>query len=432
VLTEQEKGGFSDRLLKRELRRAGLEPREAALCTRLCYGVLQNRALLDFYLAGCSSIPLSRLEARVLNILRLGAYQTVFLDKTPDYAAVSACVDMARAVSNPKTAGYVNAVLRALLRKPTLPVPGGPTAQRLSVLYSQPLWQTETYLARLGEAETEALLAKNNEIPPLWIQHNPCRGTAEQLAISLVGEGVKLIPHPWLPGCFALENTGDMERLEAFRAGRFLVADPAARLAVLAADPRPGDRVIDGCAAPGGKSFLAAMAMEDRGEVLAFDIHPHKLTLLEKGRDRLGLTAVKAGLKDAGVSDPALFQSADLVVADLPCSGLGVVGKKPDIRYKREEDIRALPVLQLSLLQNLSRYVKPGGTLLYATCTLRREENEAVAQAFLAADPAFAPTPFALPEPIGPAVEGMFTLWPHKHETDGFFIAKFVRLPNSI
>lgn len=429
VLTGQEKGGWSDKLLKRELRQAELSGREAALCTRLCYGVLQQRTLLDFYLTAFSSIPLPRLEARVLNILRLGAYQILFLDKVPDYAGVSACVDMAKAVSNPRTAGFVNAVLRALARAQKLPEPGGSVVERLSVRYSQPPWQVETYLARLGEAETEALLAANNDITPTWIHRNPGKGDEQSLRDALAQEGARMQEHPWLPDCFSLEEAGDLERLSAYRDGLFLVADPAARLAVMAARPQPGWTVIDGCAAPGGKSFLTAMAMDNRGRVLSGDIHPHKMELLDKGGQRLGLTIVQPTLKDAGVFDPEWEATADLVIADLPCSGLGVVRKKPDIRYKKREELSALPGVQDRLLSNLSRYVRPGGLLLHITCTLRREENEDVSHRFLAGHPTFAAEPFALPAPVGAAPEGMLTLWPHRYGVDGFFIALYRRRP---
>jgi 16S rRNA (cytosine967-C5)-methyltransferase len=426
VLAASRRGGWPDRALKDELRRGRFSARDAALCTRLSYGVLQNEKLLDFYLAARSRLPLARLESGILDILRLGAYQMVFLDKVPDYAGVSVCVDMARALSGAKAAGYVNAVLRALLRGP-LPQPGGTDVERLSVLYSRPAWQVALYLNRLGADACEALLRADNGTPPTWVQTNPLRARMEALRERLAADGVDAEPHPFVPGCLALSRTGDIEALETYRAGWFLVADPAARLAVLAARPQPGETVIDGCAAPGGKSFLAAMEMQNRGQILACDIYGHKKTLLEKGAARLGLSAVTPRLKDAGVFDPSLEGSADLVIADLPCSGLGVVRKKPDIRNRSAEDVADLPSVQRRLLHNLARYVRPGGRLLYVTCTLRVEENEAVADDFLQTHSTFAPKPFTLPPPVG-GTDGRVTLWPHRVETDGFFIALFARM----
>lgn len=427
VLTAQEKGGWSDKLLKRELRQSCLSGADVALCTRLCYGVLQNRMLLDYYLAPHSHMPLRRLEARVLNVLRLGTYQIVMMDRVPDYAGVSECVALTKTVSGSKTAGYVNAVLRSLLREPTHRQPEGPACARLSVLYSQPQWQVDAYVKRLGEAEAEALLRANNEPAPLWVHVNALRTEPEALISALARDGVQAEPHSALPGCFSLSGHRDIEQLEAYQKGLFLVADPAARLAVMAANPRPGMRVIDGCAAPGGKSFFCAMAMDNTGHILSCDIHPHKITLLERGRDRMGFSVVTPCLKDAGVFDEALSVSADLVIADVPCSGLGIVRKKPDIRYKEVDDLEALPGLQQKLLENLANYVKPGGQLLYITCTLRPEENEAVCDAFAATNPAFLPEPFVLPAPYPQAMDGRLTLWPHRHDTDGFFVALFRR-----
>lgn len=427
VLSAVRRGGWSDGALKEELRRSGLCSRDAALCTRLVYGVQQNESLLDFYLAGHSTRPLGRLENRVLDILRLGAYQIVFLDKIPDYAGVSACVDMAREASGSGAAGYVNAVLRALARAPALPAPDGDFVRRMSVLYSHPAWLVENYLDRLDEAECEALLRANNGIPPLWIQANRLKCDGDALREALAADGAEALPHPFLPGCLALSHSGDPEALEAYRKGLFLIADPASRLGVMAAAPKPGDFVIDGCAAPGGKSFLAAVEMENTGRILSCDIHAHKMNLIKKGGARLGLSIVEPCLKDAAVFDPTLEKQADIVIADLPCSGLGVIAKKPDVRRKRPEDIQNLPAVQRRLLANLCRYVKPGGRLLYITCTLNRVENEDVATAFLEARPDFDSEPFTLPAPVGHISEGQVTLWPHRQETDGFFIALFRR-----
>ena len=426
VLVASEKGKWADSCLKRELKRNPLDKREAALCTRLCYGVLQNRRLLDFWLAPHSKIPLAKLEDKVRNILRMGAYQALMLDRIPGYAGVSSCVDLTRAISGDRASGFVNAVLRALLRSPRL-LPVGAACERLSVLYSLPEWQVEEYLSLLGEQETEELLRTQNDTPPLWVQVNPLRCTAEGLRDALAAEGVKTQPHPWLQDCVNLDAPGDIDELDAFRKGMFLVADPAARLAVMAADPRPGMAVLDACAAPGGKAFLAAFAMGNKGEVKALDIHPHKLTLLRRGCERLGLSIVRPALRDASVFDPALENSADLVLADLPCSGMGILRKKPDIRNKTQLEVADLPALQLRLLTNLARYVRPGGVLLYITCSLRRAENEDVADAFQLARGDFSPLPFPLPEPVGGAPHGRITLWPHRHGTDGFFLAKFRR-----
>ena len=234
-------------------------------------------------------------------------------------------------------------------------------------------------------------------------------------------------PHPWLPGCFLVSGTGNLETLPLFQSGAVYVQDPAAKLAALASGAAPGMRVLDCCAAPGGKSFAAAMQMENTGSILSCDLHPHKIALIEKNAARLGISILKAETRSAAEFDPALENGFDLVIADVPCSGLGVIRKKPDIRYKPLDAIERLPAVQTAILENVCRYVRPGGTLLYSTCTVRKEENEDVARTFLLAHPEFSPEPFAVPAGLDLKNEGYATLLPQKHAADGFFICKLRR-----
>jgi len=224
-----------------------------------------------------------------------------------------------------------------------------------------------------------------------------------------------------------IRETGDLEQLDSFRDGEFYVQDPASRLAVMAADVRPGMRVLDACAAPGGKSFALSIAMENTGEVISCDLHPHKKKLMEAGAKRLGLDCMKPQTADATMFRDEWEEAFDLVVADVPCSGLGVIRKKPDIRFKDMEPLESLPEVQSRILDNVSRYVKPGGVLLYSTCTLLERENEHIVNAFLESHKDFAAESFQLPEPIGVVQEGMLTLWPHRNDTDGFFFARLRR-----
>lgn len=238
-------------------------------------------------------------------------------------------------------------------------------------------------------------------------------------------EGAGAEPHPWLAGCLLLSGTGDMERLKPFQDGQFYIQDGAARLAVTAAGVTPGSRVLDCCAAPGGKSFAAAMEMENRGEIVSCDIHPHKIKLIEAGRDRLGLSIITPCLQNAAQTREEWLNSFDTVITDVPCSGLGIIRKKPDIRYKDPEALKGLPKVQRAILDNCARYVRPGGVLLYSTCTLLRQENEEIVEGFLSDDPRFELEPFALPK-FG-LQPGIMTFWPHIHQTDGFFVAKLRR-----
>lgn len=421
---------WSNGHLKKVLGESALDRRDAALATRLCFGVLQNRMLLDYYLQHYSTMKLGKMESKVLCNLRLGLYQMLFMTKIPTNAAVSEAVELTKKhCKNPRAAGMVNGVLRNLARHldelPTLD--RRDPATYLSLLYSHPKWLVEDLARRLPAGETEALLRWDNGEPPVTVQVNTCRTTTSAVIASLEGEGVTVQRHPWLPDCLVLSATGDLAQRQAYLDGSLYAQDPAAKLAVLAAGLTPGQKVLDVCAAPGGKSFAAAMAMEDRGEIRSCDIHAHKKGLIEAGAQRLGLTCITAQVADAKKPRKGWAGAFDTVIADVPCSGLGVIRKKPEIRYKKQEELTELPKIQGDILDNVAAYVRPGGVLLYSTCTLREEENEAVVSAFLAAHPDFCPEGFTLPGPIGEVAGGQCTLWPHRTETDGFFIAKLRR-----
>ncbi len=420
----ERQGAWSDGFLKRTLREGGLDRREAALATRLCFGVLQNRMLLDWHLARFCRMKLDRLELNALCNLRIAAYQFLFLDRIPASAAVNEAVELTRRhCKNPRAAGMVNAVLRAMLRAGELPqFSGTDKVETLSVKFSHPRWLTEAFVARLGEEDAARLLAADNEQPPAAAQVNTTRAPAEEVISALRAEGAEAEPHPWLTDCLILKNPGDLERLSAFQKGLFYIQDPAARLAVSAAGLAPGMRVLDACAAPGGKSFAAAIAMGNRGEVVSCDIHPHKIRLLTAGRDRLGLSAIVPVLQSGLEFRPEWEGGFDAVITDVPCSGLGVIRKKPDIRYKDPGSMEGLPAVQRAILDNCARYVRPGGVLLYSTCTLLERENEDVVDGFLAEEPRFALEPFSLPR-FGEQ-PGKMTFWPHIHHTDGFFAAR--------
>lgn len=426
----QRQGGWSDGALKKQLSAAELSGRDAALATQLCFGVLQNQMLLDFYLAKFSNIPLKRMEGKVVQTLRLGAYQMLFLTRIPHSAAVNSAVALVKAhCKNPRAAGMVNGILRSMERSlQNMPViPQGDPVAYLSTLYSHPEWLVKEFILSLGEEETAQLLAADNSQPPTAVMVNTTRTTVETLKAMLEADHVEAEPHPWLENCLLLSRTGDLERLEAFQQGLFYVQDPASRLSVLAAGAKPGMRVLDCCAAPGGKSFAAAIAMENQGEIVSCDLHPHKKKLIQAGADRLGLTIITPKTADGKVFRPEWESAFDLVLVDAPCSGLGVIRKKPDIRYKDPAPLADLPAVQLDILRNAARYVRPGGTLMYSTCTLLYRENGEVVETFLAENKAYKAETFTLPGPVGPVQSGSVTLWPHRHGTDGFFISKMRR-----
>lgn len=421
-------GAWADAALKAQLARDQLSPQDAALCSRIVYGVTQNRLLLDFYLAAyCSQKP-DHLQPPLLDILRLGAYQILFLDKVPDRAAVSEAVELAKRSGRGQAAGLVNAVLRKLSQNKNAlpPIPDRDEAKFLSIRYSHPKWLVKRLLELLGREEAEAFLAADNTAAPLTVQVNPLKTTPEKLTAELEALGVRVTPHAWVPGCLELFGTGDLTALEPFQAGHFLVQDGAAALAARAAAVTPGQRVLDVCAAPGGKSFGAAFAMEDRGEILACDLHENKLKRIQDGARRLGLTSIRTAAADGREFRPEWEAAFDTVLVDAPCSGLGIIRKKPDTRYKKADDLFTLPVVQQAILDNACRYVKPGGVLVYSTCTILPEENQQVTDAFLAQHRDFSREDLPLPDQAGQA-DGQVTLWPHRHDTDGFYICRMRR-----
>lgn len=421
---------WADAALGPALRRAGLAGAEAALCSRIVYGVLQNQSLLDFYLsAWCSQKP-EHLQPPLQDILRIGLYQILFLDKIPVSAAVNESVELAKLSGRGSAAGLVNAVLRRAGRERAAlpPIPDRDPVKYLSIRYSHPKWLVKRLLALLGREEAEAFLAVDNLPAPLTVQVNPLKTTAEDLTAALAAQGVTARPHAWVPGCLELTGAGDLTALKPFRNGDFLVQDGAAALVARVAGVKPGDRVLDVCAAPGGKSFSAAFAMENQGGILSCDLHENKLKRVREGAARLGITCIETAAADGQIFRPEWESAFDTVLVDAPCSGLGIIRKKPDARYKRAEDLFALPVIQDAILRNAARYVRPGGTLVYSTCTILPEENQQVTGAFLAETPAFERLPFDLPEPVG-ATEGEITLWPHRHGTDGFYICRMTRRP---
>ena len=319
-------------------------------------------------------------------------------------------------------------MLRQLsIHKEALPaLPDKDAVRALSVRYSHPRWLVKRLVALLGEAETEALLRLDNGVAPLTVQVNPLKTTAEALSAELEASGVGVRPHDWVPGCLELDHTGDLQALPAFREGKFLVQDGAAALVAQIAGVKPGNRVLDMCAAPGGKSFGAAMAMGNRGSILSCDLHENKLSRIREGAERLGISIIATAAADGRRENPDWLERFDVVMADVPCSGLGIIRKKPDTRYKSADELFALPVIQSAILTNAARYVRPGGTLVYSTCTILPEENEQVTDSFLAEHPDFVRTPFDLPG-HGSREGGQVTLWPQRHGTDGFYICRMTR-----
>ena len=418
-------GAWSNGVLKEYIQRDRLDSRDAALATRLCYGVLQNRGKLDFYLKQLLTGKLKDLHPVVRDILHLGLYQIYELDKIPDSAAVNEAVALAKKYcKNPKAGGLVNGVLRNAVRtRGQLKEPAS-YADR----YSHPDELVSLLKANLPKGKLEPMLIADNAAPQTVVQVNTLRITTAKLVERLEQEHVTAELHGWMKDCLVLSGTGSIEQLPSFKEGLFYVQDPAAKLSVVCAKlPKEEIRVLDCCSAPGGKSFAAAIAMEGRGQITSCDVHAHKTGLIENGAARLGLSNITARQQDATQNVPEWRNAMDVVIADVPCSGLGIIRKKPDIRYKNIAEMKELPALQLKILENQATYVKPGGVLLYSTCTVLKAENEDVVNAFLAQHDDFSLEPLELPEVFTKNETGMLTLIPGEYDTDGFFICRLRR-----
>lgn len=416
---------WSGASIDNSIKKNNFDGREAALISKMCLGVMQNTALCDFYInCYCSA----KLEPKVRDVLRLGVYQILFLDRIPDRAAVSESVELCRKHASARAAGLVNAVLRKIAdNKNALPeIPGKGTAEYLAVKYSHPSWIAEYAAKRHGYDFAEAFLKANNETPALTIQVNTLKISAEEYSKMLSDKGIEHRLSAEIPGGIELCG-GSAAALPGFENGLFYVQDRAARTAVEIAAPCDGMTVLDACSCPGGKSFAAGISMNNTGKILSCDIHEKKLNLVKTGAERLGIDIIQTSAADARVHDAAFEESFDVVIADVPCSGMGVIGKKPEIRNKTWDEISGMPKIQADIIENLASYVKPGGVLLYSTCTILHRENEDVVRAFLQAHPEFTAEPLPLPAAIENDGSGMLTLLPGKYHTDGFFICKLRR-----
>ena len=422
----RKEGAWSNGVLKEYVVRDRLDGRDAALAARLCYGVLQNRNKLDFYLKQLLTGKIKDLHPVVHDILHLGLYQIYEMDKIPESAAVNESVDLAKKYCKKQrfAPGLVNGVLRnAVKSKGSLKEPAS-----LEDKYSHPWELIKLLRDYVGKDRIEMMLCANNEAPSTTVQVNTLKTTLDQLKVQLEGEGVTAEPHGWMKDCLVLTGTGDLEKLNSFKEGLFYVQDPAAKLSVLCAElPQEEIRILDCCAAPGGKSFAAAMETAGKASVTSCDVHEHKIGLIQKGAARLGITNHTARLQDATEFVPEWEDFFDALICDVPCSGYGIIRKKPDIRYKNPEDMADLPELQLRILKNQARYLKKGGVLIYSTCTLLRGENEGVVEAFLKNNSEFTLEPLPLPAVFPRNESGMLALVPGQYDTDGFFIARLRR-----
>jgi len=420
LLQAERRGAWSNLSLDTHLRRHRLPPADAAFAGALFYGAIERRLTLDACIATHSSQRPGKLSPQVLCALRLGVYQLLYM-QIPDHAAVGESVELVRKLGKGQAAGFVNGVLRAFLRGgKQIPLPeSGSLAERLSVEYSCPTPLVEILIDEHGEDTTRRFLAESLGRPPVAVRVNTLRTDPHTLAARLEREGVKSAPHTDLPGCLLLESTGAIAGLPSFREGLFHVQDVSSQLCVAALGLKPGMRVLDVCAAPGGKTFTAAQIMENRGEIVACDLHEKRVGLISRRAQEMGISCITAICRDMSTHHPDLG-SFDAVLCDLPCSGYGVIRRKPEIKYKTPDEFANISTVQYNILESSAQYCREGASLLYSTCTFNPAENSGVTNRFALEHPDFSPRSLGglLGEETSRTLLG-------EYGGDGFYLAAF-------
>ena len=432
LLSIQEEGGYSNIVLDELLENADLALADRALASRLLYGVTERRLTLDYLLNHTASTPVKKMQPAVREILRVGAYQLVFMDKMPAFAAINEAVKQTREFGCGRLSSFVNGVLRQLQREyKTLLADLPNTDKGLELRYSVPREWIRSWRAAYGEDVLQGLLTSLNEAPPAYIRVNTCATTTEALREVLREQGITCTIIDGLDDALLVSPASILHTLPSTMAEHFYFQDLASQWCCRALDVQPGEKIADLCAAPGGKTMTLAQYMKNKGTILAGDIHDHKCRALTKRVARFGLDCITVRLHDASADpDAEQINAFDRVVCDVPCSGLGVIRRKPEIRYKNAEEFADLPALQLRILEQGAKMVRHGGVLQYSTCTLRVEENQAVVNAFLATHPEFSPRMLSIDscfDAAGLSQSHEITLFPHIHGTDGFYIASLIK-----
>lgn len=416
---------FSGVLLRRVLERAGLSAADEALAAELTLGTLRHRAEVDWALSHASHTPLDDLPSRIRAVLRMGAYQLMFLDRIPAAAACSQAVELAKRAGHRGTARLVNAVLRRVAAAPEAIPEDVSTPEGIALRHSHPLWLVRRWVDRFGVDEARALCRTNNVAPPASVRLNTLRGTPASVAAAIDALGVATAPSALAPEGARIVQASSHARRAAYAEGWVSPQDEGSMLVSRLVAPRPGETVVDTCAGSGGKAMHLAALMENQGRVIAADIVPAKLAATARHAQRLGVTIVEPRLLAAGSLTDVLPAGADRVLVDAPCSGLGVLRRRPEIRWRiQPEQLSVLAARQRAIVEDASAAVRPGGLLVFSVCTLEPEEGPAVVAGFLDAHPEFDPEPIdgAVFAPVSRA-PGRAFLYPHLHGTDGFFVA---------
>ena len=428
ILKTASKGDtYSNIALDNALKKNQLPDADRGLLTNIVMGVTERRLTLDHIIDRMAADP-AKIQDDVRVLLRMGIYQVIFLDRIPEYAAVNETV----ALATSRSRGFVNAIMRELLRKikkgeleTLFPDANADAIEYLSVKHSFPKDVCQRFTEIYGYERAQNIFEIFNKAPKLTLRINTLKISRDEYARLLDGKEIEYTLSSRLENAILLDNVSFSD-LPGFDDGLFFVQDEASQICVEALGAIPGDVVIDACSCPGSKSFGTAIKMENNGKIRSFDLHESKLKLIGKGADRLGIDIIEAKVRDGRDFDPDMSEIADRVLCDVPCSGLGVIAKKPEIRYKSVEDFARLPEIQIAILKNCAKYVKLGGVLVYSTCTVLPEENEKNVKAFLEENGEFEIVDFTVGD-VG-SEDGMLSLAPDIHGTDGFFVAKMKRV----
>ena len=420
---------YLDKLLDIELKSSDLSSPDKGLLSEIVHGVLRWQGRLDWILNRFTHGNFSKSEINIKNTLRTALYQLLFLDRMPHHAAVNEAVEFIKHISGDRIAGMVNAVLRSIIRNLNdiqYPNKSDDIVQYLSVYYSHPLWMVKRWQKRFPADELEKLLIANNELPPLSLRINKLKTSPTDFLKILDQHQISYQGSNFIDYVIKVKSLSGIAQMDVFQQGFFSIQDESAALPVLLLAPQPGEYVIDMCAAPGGKTTFIGELMKNEGKIVAVDKYEYKLSLIKQSSERLGITNVHMLAADSSQLE---VEPADKILVDAPCSGLGVIRKKPDLKWKREpEDIPRLAKLQEELLENAARLLKHGGTLVYSTCTTEPEENEMAVQSFLTKHPEFKiddAAQFVSKSVVTP--EGFVKTYPHRDHLDGSFAARLIK-----
>ncbi len=425
-----EKGAFSNYAINKHLK--GKEDiKDENLIREIVYGVIENLLYIDYIISKASKIKLKKIHPTILEILRMGVYQIVFMDKIPDRAAVNEAVNLSKKYGHKGVSGFVNGILRNISRnkEEMMKIDKIDSGDYLSIKYSYPKWMIKRWIEEYGYEFTEKLCQGNNSRPKLNIRVNTLIITRDELLKMLSNYGYVVYKTNYADDGVIVDNPTRITEIEEFNLGYFTIQDESSMLVSQIASPKENSLVLDLCSAPGGKSTHMAQLMNNKGKIISRDIYDHKLKLVRQNANRLGIDIIDTESFDALKLDHNLIGKVDYCIVDAPCSGLGIIRRRPEIKWnRREEDIADLNKIQKNVLDNAKEYVKPGGIIIYSTCTIGREENMDVINDFLDNNREFGLTGFEnliySKENIETSQDGYIQLFPHIHNTDGFFIAR--------